>query len=344
MGNLGLKSAVGFEGGVGLYNKRARSTPMRFRSATSGLPSPTPARSPSDAAKWLGSFCSPVLNWSGLLLRRPIDMEKRNGIQRGSANLLDMRSYLFSRQCTLLIFLQRPWEVTHRALELLHNCVQELRLLEVRQVGRGRRRLPADPMAALNGSASPPASQVPVLEGALDCWVFLGCLEVLHRIENCCDRAQLDANSSHTVGLWAYATDKVTRRDALGQWPSWNRAFPPLPSCMRGLPSLKPWPLISPRCPCAQLKSLGQLCGLVSRTGPTSEDLNRTVDLLAGLGDERPETGRCSSAPWGVSIVRRVAHRRRGRGRHLERKVCGCGFHFKRLKSANRFVTCRNLI
>uniref|UniRef100_A0A3Q2YNA7 Trafficking protein particle complex subunit 10 n=1 Tax=Hippocampus comes TaxID=109280 RepID=A0A3Q2YNA7_HIPCM len=178
-----------------------------------------------DAAKWLGSFCSPVLNWSGLLLRRPIDMEKRNAIQRGSASLLDMRSYLFSRQCTLLIFLQRPWEVTHRALELLHNCVQELRLLEV-----------------------------PVLEGALDCWVFLSCLEVLHRIESCCDRAQLAANSSHTVGLWAYATDK--------------------------------------------LKSLGQLCGLVSRTGPTSEDLNRTVDLLAGLGDERPETGRWSTSPY----------------------------------------------
>ncbi|XP_051937944.1 trafficking protein particle complex subunit 10 [Hippocampus zosterae] len=178
-----------------------------------------------DAAKWLGSFCSPVLNWSGLLLRRPIDMEKRNGIQRGSASLLDMRSYLFSRQCTLLIFLQRPWEVTQRALELLHNCVQELRLLEV-----------------------------PVLEGALDCWVFLSCLEVLHRIESCCDRAQLAANSSHTVGLWAYATDK--------------------------------------------LKSLGQLCGLVSRTGPTSEDLNRTVDLLAGLGDERPETASSLQSPY----------------------------------------------
>lgn len=58
-------------------------------------------------------------------------MEKRDGIQRGEASLLDLRSYLFSRQCTLLIFLQRPWEVTQRALELLHNCVQELRLLEV---------------------------------------------------------------------------------------------------------------------------------------------------------------------------------------------------------------------
>lgn len=52
-------------------------------------------------------------------------------------------------------------------------------------------------------------TQVQVLEGALDCWVFLSCLEVLHRIEGCCDPAQLAANCSHTVGLWAYATDKV---------------------------------------------------------------------------------------------------------------------------------------
>ncbi|XP_062312495.1 trafficking protein particle complex subunit 10 isoform X1 [Osmerus eperlanus] len=178
-----------------------------------------------DGANWLGSFCAPVKAWSGLLLRRPIDMEKREGIQRGEASLLDLRSYLFSRQCTLLIFLQRPWEVTHRALELLHTCVQELRLLEVS-----------------------------VLEGALDCWVFLSCLEVLHRIEGCCDPAQLAANCSHTVGLWAYATDK--------------------------------------------LKCLGYLCGLVSDQGPTSEDLNRTVDLLAGLGDERPETVSSLQSPY----------------------------------------------
>ena len=90
-----------------------------------------PVPGPTDGANWLGSFCAPVQNWSGLMLRRPIDMEKRDSIQRGEASLLDLRSYLFSRQCTLLIFLQRPWEVTQRALELLHNCVQELHLLEV---------------------------------------------------------------------------------------------------------------------------------------------------------------------------------------------------------------------
>lgn len=52
-------------------------------------------------------------------------------------------------------------------------------------------------------------SQVSVPPGALDCWVFLSCLEVLQRIEGCCDRAQMDSNIAHTVGLWSYATEKV---------------------------------------------------------------------------------------------------------------------------------------
>ncbi|XP_077149660.1 trafficking protein particle complex subunit 10 isoform X1 [Ranitomeya variabilis] len=178
-----------------------------------------------DGANWLSSFCQPVQSWDGLALRKPIDMEKRDLIQRSRANLLELRSYLFSRQCTLLLFLQRPWEVAGRALELLHNCVQELQLLEV---------------------VVPP--------GALDCWVFLSCLEVLQRIEGCCERAQIDANISHTVGLWSYATEK--------------------------------------------LQALGSLCGLVSESGPCSEDLQRTVDLLAGLGTERPETENTAQSPY----------------------------------------------
>ncbi|XP_016883943.1 trafficking protein particle complex subunit 10 isoform X5 [Homo sapiens] len=129
-----------------------------------------------DGANWLTFFCQPVKSWNGLILRKPIDMEKRESIQRREATLLDLRSYLFSRQCTLLLFLQRPWEVAQRALELLHNCVQELKLLE--------------------------------------------------------------------------------------------------------------------------LKSLGYLCGLVSEKGPNSEDLNRTVDLLAGLGAERPETANTAQSPY----------------------------------------------
>lgn len=53
------------------------------------------------------------------------------------------------------------------------------------------------------------ASQVSAPPGALDCWVFLSCLEVLQRMEGCCDRAQIDSNVAHTVGLWSYATEKV---------------------------------------------------------------------------------------------------------------------------------------
>ncbi|XP_059506058.1 trafficking protein particle complex subunit 10 isoform X1 [Stegostoma tigrinum] len=178
-----------------------------------------------DGANWLTSFCQPVRSWNGLVLRKPIDMEKRELIQKNKATLLDLRSYLFSRQCTLLVFLQRPWEVAQRALELLHNCVQELKLLEV---------------------------SVPV--GALDCWVFLSCLEVLQRIEGCCDQAQLENNYCHTVGLWSYATEK--------------------------------------------LQSLGYLCGLISEKGPNSEELNRTVDVLAGLGAEHPETANSPQSPY----------------------------------------------
>ncbi|XP_032485859.1 trafficking protein particle complex subunit 10 isoform X3 [Phocoena sinus] len=183
-----------------------------------------------DGANWLTFFCQPVKSWNGLILRKPIDMEKRGLIQRQEATLLDLRSYLFSRQCTLLLFLQRPWEVAQRALELLHGCVQELKLLEFCR------------------------DWVSVPPGALDCWVFLSCLEVLQRIEGCCDRAQIDSNIAHTVGLWSYATEK--------------------------------------------LKSLGYLCGLVSEQGPNSEDLNRTVDLLAGLGAERPETANTAQSPY----------------------------------------------
>ncbi|MGH0129854.1 UNVERIFIED_CONTAM: hypothetical protein FKN15_039998 [Acipenser sinensis] len=177
-----------------------------------------------DGANWLTSFCQPVHSWNGLVLRKPIDMEKRDLIQKSKATLLDMRSYLFSRQCTLLIFLQRPWEVTQRALELLHNCVQELHLLEAMEQ---LKRFMEEQVEGLNrvcdGLGLPRFKLVEtafiqeyvmvlVLQGALDCWVFLSCLEVLQRIEGCSDRAQLDSNSSHTVGLWTYATEKVNIR------------------------------------------------------------------------------------------------------------------------------------
>lgn len=59
--------------------------------------------------------------------------------------------------------------------------------------------------------------------GALDCWVFLSCLEVLQKIESCCDRAQIDSNIANTVGLWGYATEKVPLLLGVGGvWDPWD--------------------------------------------------------------------------------------------------------------------------
>lgn len=87
-------------------------------------------------------------------------MEKRELIQRQEATLLDLRSYLFSRQCTLLLFLQRPWEVAQRALQLLHSCVQELKLLEVSLS-------PACPALPAQTRTGPGAELLALQEGAL---------------------------------------------------------------------------------------------------------------------------------------------------------------------------------
>eukprot|EP00061_Rhincodon_typus_P014522 g41589.t1 len=43
-----------------------------------------------DGANWLTSFCQPVRSWNGLVLRKPIDMEKRELIQKNKATLLDL--------------------------------------------------------------------------------------------------------------------------------------------------------------------------------------------------------------------------------------------------------------
>lgn len=74
----------------------------------------------------------------------------------------------------------------------------------------GLRAFPECPPHVPSSHALSCTPQVSVPPGALDCWVFLSCLEVLQRIEGCCDRAQIDSNIAHTVGLWSYATEKVT--------------------------------------------------------------------------------------------------------------------------------------
>ncbi|XP_077870165.1 LOW QUALITY PROTEIN: trafficking protein particle complex subunit 10-like [Saccoglossus kowalevskii] len=134
-----------------------------------------------ESPKWLSSFTGQCDNWDGLNLSQPIDEEKRKLIQQGkSATLLDLRNYLFSRQCALLFSLQRPWEVAQRSLPFMHNTVHELHILEV-----------------------------PMPVGSVACWVFLSCLEVLQMCERCGNASQVDVYTHYTASLWAYARDKL---------------------------------------------------------------------------------------------------------------------------------------
>ncbi|CAH1800251.1 unnamed protein product [Owenia fusiformis] len=130
-----------------------------------------------DVSEWLFSFIEPPSTWEGVTLEKPINFKKRELIRQNKASLLDFRNYLFSRQCSILLSLKRPWELAQRAMEFLHNCVQEVAILEV---------------------AMPP--------GSISCWVFVSCLEILQACEHF---KEVEAYSLFTASLWEYARKKL---------------------------------------------------------------------------------------------------------------------------------------
>ena len=88
----------------------------------------------SDTALWLSTFtASQNQTWDGLCLSQPINITKRQLIKKCKASLLDFRNYLFSRQCALTFLLQQPWEVAQRSIPFMHNCMNELKILNVSQ-------------------------------------------------------------------------------------------------------------------------------------------------------------------------------------------------------------------
>ncbi|XP_030850473.1 trafficking protein particle complex subunit 10 isoform X3 [Strongylocentrotus purpuratus] len=137
--------------------------------------------------KWLSDFQAPCNCWDGLNLSKPVNMDKRELLERGKPTLLDVRNYLFSRQSALLFLLKRPSEVAYRAQNFMHNCVQELKILEV---------------------------SMP--QGSIACWVFLSCLEVLQKCEKSSDTAHINTYSHYTASLWLYAQKKLNELGELG--------------------------------------------------------------------------------------------------------------------------------
>ncbi|KAK3098351.1 hypothetical protein FSP39_018670 [Pinctada imbricata] len=122
---------------------------------------------------WLTRFTTEKTNWAGLSLHKSINQDKRNTIKDKKSTLIDLRNYLFSRQCALLFLMDKHLEVAKRAMDFLHNTVQEVGYLQIDW---------------------PP--------GAVDCWVFLSGLEVLQKCDSFTEASQTKSYSLHTASLW----------------------------------------------------------------------------------------------------------------------------------------------
>lgn len=107
----------------------------------------------------------------------------RELIKTQEANYIDLRNYLFSRQCNLLLKLNRPtpWEVAQRTLDFLHNLIHELAMDTLK---------------------------ISMPTGGASCSVVLTCLEVLQA----CGRQNNEngiAYSLHFALLYQYARQKL---------------------------------------------------------------------------------------------------------------------------------------
>lgn len=61
----------------------------------------------------------PLNNWGGVNLNNGTNHHLRFLMAECRASLLDLRSYLFSRQCAMLLLLNKPWEVCIYVQQLL---------------------------------------------------------------------------------------------------------------------------------------------------------------------------------------------------------------------------------
>jgi len=141
-----------------------------------------------DIPTWLDEFTKNLADWTPLSLDKATNMKLHCKLEKNNPSLLDIRNYLFSRQCSLLLLSNKPQDVAGRTLSFLHNTIQELDILEVEEV----------------------------VEGSKDSWVLLACLEVVQTCE-----ANIGEGGSghgvlptHTASLWSAAREKLLR---LGQ-------------------------------------------------------------------------------------------------------------------------------
>lgn len=85
----------------------------------------------SELPAWLNKLSQKPSIWDGVLLSSSVADQYKDVIKSDKATLLELRNYLFLRQCKLLTKLKRRWEIPSRLQEFLFTVIHELKLLNV---------------------------------------------------------------------------------------------------------------------------------------------------------------------------------------------------------------------
>lgn len=129
--------------------------------------------------RWMQVFEQTSQSFEGVKLDRKVLMETRKNIESQAVNLLQFRSYIFARQCTLLQS-DRPWEIAKRLLPFLFSTISEIDALKV---------------------------DMPI--GSLACWQFICALEVLKICDEIAETGDNNECFQYCADIWNLAKDKL---------------------------------------------------------------------------------------------------------------------------------------
>lgn len=141
----------------------------------------------TDKPKWLKIFEQPCDTFCGINLSKRQLAHIRSKINDGTVTLLELRTYILERQCTLLNASDRPWEIAERLMPFLYATEKEIEILNI---------------------------ELP--EGALACWEFVCAMEILNLCDTVQDSKDIYKCSQHSAAIWNLAKDKLYELGDMG--------------------------------------------------------------------------------------------------------------------------------
>lgn len=130
--------------------------------------------------KWLTIFEKPLHTFRGISMYKEDMQNMRQKIIDESITIIEFRNYIFQRQSMLLNAMENQWEIAQRLFPFLFSTLKEIDALKLESY-----------------------------QGALGCWQFVNCLEVLNLCEYVAGTENIIKCSQHTASIWNLAKEKL---------------------------------------------------------------------------------------------------------------------------------------